>query len=974
MNRKFLPLIFALLSCMGSLRAQESIARIWNEILIESIRNDFARPPIHARNLWHSSIIMYDSWAVFEPEAETYFLGKTVGNYTCNFAGIPQPANVDFARIEVMSYAMFRLIQHRFQNAPGNNYNYILGLAGNQMFDLGFNPYYTSVIYQGGDYKALGNYLAQCIINYGLSDGSNELNNHANTAYLPVNPSMIIVNPGNPTMIDPNRWQPLTLNVFIDQAGNVIPGATPPFQSPEWGQVIPFALKEEDKTVYERDEFDYVVYHDPGAPPHLDTSAVGGLSEEYKWGYELVSIWASHLDPDDPTLIDISPAGLGNVQSYPETIEGLRDFYNLEEGGDTGLGRDINPVTQMPYAPQMVKRADYARVLAEYWADGPTSETPPGHWFSILNYVSDNLAEKRFNGQGPILSNLEFDVKGYFMLGGAMHDAAITAWGIKGWYDFTRPVTSIRYMARKGQSSDPGLPSYHPAGLHLIPGYIELVQMGDPLAGVNNEHVGKIKLYTWKGPDYITNPDTDIAHVDWILAENWWPYQRPTFVTPPFAGYISGHSTYSRAGAEIMTALTGDSYFPGGMGEFVAEANDFLVFEEGPSETITMQWATYQDASDACSLSRIWGGIHPPCDDIPGRLIGMKISEDAFALSKTYFYNDQDQDGFFTFEDCDDNDNTVYPGAPELCDAKDNDCNSEVDEGLVQYTYYLDADNDGYGNAAISKDTCQATPITGYVSNLLDCNDADANINPGVTEICDGIDNNCSGIVDDNLPVFTYYADADNDSFGDPAVSKDTCQATPITGYVSNLLDCDDSNADIHPNATEVCDGIDNNCSGIVDDNLPVFTYYEDADEDGFGNPLVAKDTCQASPISGYVADNTDCDDTDAAINVDADDIPNNGIDEDCDGVDFVTSLKDLSLSEVSIFPNPVTNLLQIKSSVIADGQWTVFDVRGSKLAQGQLTMENGIAAIDFSTFQQGVYMLLLQNEEQRFVGRVVKF
>ncbi|MDZ7847983.1 MAG: T9SS type A sorting domain-containing protein [Owenweeksia sp.] len=130
-----------------------------------------------------------------------------------------------------------------------------------------------------------------------------------------------------------------------------------------------------------------------------------------------------------------------------------------------------------------------------------------------------------------------------------------------------------------------------------------------------------------------------MAGVDWILAENWWPYQRPTFVTPPFAGYVSGHSTFSRAAAEVMTMMTGDAYFPGGMGEFFAEKNKFLVFEEGPSQNVTLQWATYRDASDQCSLSRIWGGIHPPADDMPGRLLGIEVGTEAFNLAKTYWEN-----------------------------------------------------------------------------------------------------------------------------------------------------------------------------------------------------------------------------------------------------------------------------------------------------------------------------------------------
>jgi len=108
-------------------------------------------------------------------------------------------------------------------------------------------------------------------------------------------------------------------------------------------------------------------------------------------------------------------------------------------------------------------------------------------------------------------------------------------------------------------------------------------------------------------------------------------------VTPPFAGYVSGHSTYSRAAAEVLTAMTGSEFFPGGMSGFEVEANNFLVFEEGPSVPMTLQWATYRDASDQCSLSRIWGGIHPPADDLPGRLAGAQIGEDAFARALSHF-------------------------------------------------------------------------------------------------------------------------------------------------------------------------------------------------------------------------------------------------------------------------------------------------------------------------------------------------
>tara|TARA_B100001113_G_scaffold279780_1_gene234463 strand:- start:565 stop:1143 length:579 start_codon:yes stop_codon:yes gene_type:complete len=192
-------------------------------------------------------------------------------------------------------------------------------------------------------------------------------------------------------------------------------------------------------------------------------------------------------------------------------------------------------------------------------------------------------------------------------------------------------------MAQKGQSSDPNLPNYTTVGIKLVKGYIESVKKDDILAGKNGKNIGKIKVFSWRGHQYIKDPNIDYAGVGWILAENWFPYQRPTFVTPNFSGYVSGHSTYSRAAAEVLTLLTGDKYFPGGLGEFIAKKNEFLVFEKGPSQDVKIQWATYRDASNQCSLSRIWGGIHPPVDDLPGRIIGEKIGINAYRFGKKYF-------------------------------------------------------------------------------------------------------------------------------------------------------------------------------------------------------------------------------------------------------------------------------------------------------------------------------------------------
>ncbi len=265
---------------------------------------------------------------------------------------------------------------------------------------------------------------------------------------------------------------------------------------------------------------------------------------------------------------DISPGAIGNIQlsEYPDSFDEYAQFYKEIDGGDIGRGWPINPKTGEAYPPNIVPRGDYTRVLAEFWADGPDSETPPGHWFTILNYVSDHPEFlKKFSGQGEELSALEWDVKAYFTLGGAMHDAAVTAWSIKGWYDYIRPISAIRYMCALGQSSDPTLPNYHVGGIPLREGYIEIIKAGDPLSGRDNEQLGKIKLNAWQGHQAIIDPAEDAAGVGWILAQDWYPYQRPSFVTPPFAGYLSGHSTFSRAAAEILTLITVDEYFPGGV-------------------------------------------------------------------------------------------------------------------------------------------------------------------------------------------------------------------------------------------------------------------------------------------------------------------------------------------------------------------------------------------------------------------------
>ncbi|NNC81633.1 MAG: vanadium-dependent haloperoxidase, partial [Acidimicrobiales bacterium] len=313
-----------------------------------------------------------------------------------------------------------------------------------------------------------------------------------------------------------------------------------------------------------------------------------------------------------------------NIDAGPGSI-GNNPF-----GTNDGSGHEVNPATGQPYEPNETRQADFARVVAEFWADGPNSETPPGHWNTLANSASDDIAALRFRGEGADLDRLEWDIKLYLTLNGAMHDAAVAAWGSKRYFNSPRPISMIRHLAQLGQSSDPEADRYHPDGLPLIDGAIALVTEDN----VDDFQLppGTIAVRAWAGHPVL---HSDRDGVTWIDATTWVPYQLATFVTPSFPGYVSGHSAFSRAGAEVLTAFTGDAYFPGGLGSFTVPAG-WLLFDDGPPEEVTLEWATYADAADQAGESRMYGGIHISADDIAGRLIGAECGrlavEKAFAL------------------------------------------------------------------------------------------------------------------------------------------------------------------------------------------------------------------------------------------------------------------------------------------------------------------------------------------------------
>lgn len=570
-----------------------SIARRWNEQNLGAIRRDIPRPGVHARNLYHVSAAIWDAWTAYDVTADGVFSTERA-----------TAADVVGARQEAISYAAYRVLVQRYEHAIGGAVSVACFRAF--MARLGYDPDDTTTA--GDTPRALGNRIAATVIAATLNDGANEAMNYADTTgYKPVNPPLIVDQPGV-QLTDPNHWQELNLALAETQNGIITPAGVQVYIGSNWSNVTPFAMTRAAPNA---------LYHDPGPPPMWDQPEMEG------WIRDLLE-HSTALDHTDGQLIDISPGAYGN-----NTL-----------GSNDGHGRPLNPVTGAPYASNVVPLGDFARVLAEFWADGPKSETPPGHWFVLANSVADHPSTtRRLFGTGEPLDPLAWDVHVYLAIGGAVHDAAVAAWEIKRRFTPLRPISTVRYMAQLGQSTEIGAPDYNPHGLPLVPGVVERITTDSVASGQRHARlrncVGKLAIRSWRGEP--GDRAGEVGRIEWIRAVDWIPYQRRTFVTPAFPGFISGHSTFSRAAAEVLAAITGSPFFPGGLGEFVAAKNQYLVFEDGPSGDVHLQWATYYDASDQAGQSRIYGGIHLQPDDFVGRKIGSQVGLDAIAHARNYF-------------------------------------------------------------------------------------------------------------------------------------------------------------------------------------------------------------------------------------------------------------------------------------------------------------------------------------------------
>ena len=369
-----------------------------------------------------------------------------------------------------------------------------------------------------------------------------------------------------------------------------------------------------------------------------------------------------------------------------------------------------------------------------------------------------------------------------------------------------------------------------------------------------------------------------------------------------------------------------------------------MALEFTPDADLDGDWDPSYGGGDCDeSDSSVYTGADEYCDNIDNNCDG-NIDEDS-ALDALTWYADLDGDSYGNTSevlyscdqpsntsgqdgDCDDANNLIHPGAVEICDGLDNDCDTFIDDddpdldASSGVTFYADADGDGYGDATNMIQACDQPE--GYVAEATDCDDGSSANYPGADEVCDDVDNDCDGEIDNGaIDAPTWYGDNDGDGHGGDRFTVVDCDQPD--NYVSSSDDCNDADAEfypgapetdcadpndyncdgsvgyadldgdgfaacqecddlqeaINPSATEICDGLDNDCSGLIDDNaVDAASWYADADGDGYGDPESILSACERP--EGAVDDNTDCDDTDASVHPGAVEIADDGLDNDC--------------------------------------------------------------------------------------------
>jgi hypothetical protein len=632
----FLGFLFA--ASAAAVPTNTTMVRHWHETILLVSHLASADPTVHARDFFHWSLVQWEVWRLFAKAPQRQSL------IDIDVAQLP-PTTADLSLDTELAQANFAFLTGKgWQRLT----DWIVGNVTQAMNATGILP----------DSESLGARIGRAVQAFAVRDGDvaceaeqYECKSPQKRGYETANPERFVpLWDGVGGLRDPNRWQRLDIGTFIDKASQPVDGY-PDFTTPQWGELTPFALRAADDA--RRDANGHWVWRDPGPPPLWgpDTSATHA---EFIGNYTVVAKCGSMCEAEDRFEWQTSPGNhtLGANNAFQRTT-GCDLEWHHAPCANVGAGHEFNPSTGAPYAPNSAKRGDYARIVAEFWSrqfwlNGPQSDSPIRHWNSMLDESVLDHADFAFRfGGGERLERQQYEIFAYLALNAAMFDSSIAAWSIKRHYDSVRPVTAIRFLATLGQSSDPARAGYHPGGIALLPQVTHVLLKEEvctylcedfsvnvsltafapgPLYWLGFDRIGTVVTRGWQAfggaPD-----DTGIA---WRGPGEWLPFRRPSFVTPPFAGYVSGHSTFARAAADTLARITGDHFWPGGLFRAVAKADEFYIFggtfTGGIPRDVELQYATYSDAADECGLSRIYAGAHIPHDDVPARGIGRHVA------------------------------------------------------------------------------------------------------------------------------------------------------------------------------------------------------------------------------------------------------------------------------------------------------------------------------------------------------------
>lgn len=503
-----------------------SVVVQWNELMLSGIRNSGSRPTVTTRQMFIISTAMYDAWSAYDAQAVPFAMSPALKR--------PAAEHTEANQRAAVSQAAYHALVSQFAEYEANTGKYLTYLTT----ELGYEVTRDT---SGVTPESIGFIAAQSMLAARSADGSNFANNYRDTTsaaypalYTPVNSA----DPGAPNAIggpefDPNRWTPVRVpnGTVVDDLGIAVVNNDDPSSYADQVFLTPHWGAVEPFALQRPDQFR------PPAPPQLGSSA-------------------PYTD------------ALGRTMTNDEA-------WNIQ----------FDEVLEASAA-----LTDEEKVIAEFWADGPRSEAPPGHWNQLAHGVSARDSH-----------SIGDDVKMFFALNGALLDAGIAVWEAKREYDSVRPVSAIRF-----------------------------------------KYAGQ-KIMAWAGPNQGTQE---------INGEDWRPYQQVSFVTPPFAEYVSGHSTFSRSAAEVLTAFTGSEVFYDGTTQTLEDVDgdgddDFLgqhiqqpnssAFESVPAQTVVLRWSTFREAANQAGISRIFGGIHIQDGDLRGREMGAQIGPQAFALARSYW-------------------------------------------------------------------------------------------------------------------------------------------------------------------------------------------------------------------------------------------------------------------------------------------------------------------------------------------------